>query len=186
MTVTTQKRLLISFICMAGVTMLTPGVAIAGPGQPGHHDADPGKLIVVDQASAMHHGHQGETLAGHPGNPEDVDRIIVVRALDSMALKIESPLQVKDGETIKFVVINEGSIKHEFSIGTKDEHAEHGVMMMDNPDMHHPPGTNTVSLAPGETQTLIWTFEEAWQVEVACNVPGHYQAGMVSKVEFAD
>jgi len=39
---------------------------------------------------------------------------------------------------------------------------------------------NVVSLKPGETKTLIWSFKHMTQTKLvfACNVPGHYQAGM--------
>jgi len=180
MIATKKKQFLIFVVLITGAVILSSEMALASPGKPGHH------ATANEQAGHMHHGSHGETLAGHPGNPEDVERTIVVKALDSMVLKMESPLQVKDGETIKFVVTNEGNIKHEFSIATKEEHVEHGAMMMENPSMHHPVGGNTISMAPGETQTIIWTFEEAWQVEVACNLPGHYQAGMYNEVEFVE
>jgi len=29
---------------------------------------------------------------------------------------------------------------------------------------------------------LIWKFENAVNIEIACNVPGHYQAGMIAAV----
>ena len=48
--------------------------------------------------------------------------------------------------------------------------------------MHHGPGGNTITVKPGETKELIWTFDDAWQIEVACNIPGHYQGGMHSPV----
>ncbi|ARU56773.1 copper-binding protein [Oleiphilus messinensis] len=127
------------------------------------------------------HAHSGESLAGKPGEVSEVSRVIEVTAHDSMRFKHE-PLNIKDGETIKFVITNKGTMPHEFSIATKDEHMEHGEMMMKNPNMHHGPGGNTITVKPGETQELIWKFENAWQIEAACNIPGHYQAGMHSPV----
>ena len=59
-------------------------------------------------------------------------------------------------------------------------------MMIDNPTMHHGPGDNAITVKPRETQVLIWAFESAWQIEVACNIPGHYQAGMHSPVKIEE
>lgn len=132
----------------------------------------------------MHGGHHGTSLAGKPGKESDVDRVINVEASDAMRFAHE-PFNIKNGETIKFVITNKGAVPHEFAIGTKDEHMAHGQMMMNNPNMNHGPGGNAITIAPGKTEILIWAFEEAWEVEAACNIPGHYQAGMHSPVEFA-
>lgn len=130
-------------------------------------------------------GHHGPTLAGRPGTEAEVNRVIKVEANDSMRF-VHEPIKVASGETIKFEITNTGKIKHEFSIGTKDEHKAHSKMMMANPDMFHGPGGASITLEPGKTETLIWHFEEAWEVQAACNMPGHYQAGMHSDVSFVD
>ena len=39
-----------------------------------------------------------------------------------------------------------------------------------------------VLLAPKEKGIIIWKFENAVDIEIACNVPGHYQAGMIAVV----
>lgn len=142
----------------------------------GEHHQD-----MMQSESMGDHTHAMGSLTGKPGDEQSASRVIQVTANDSMRFTHE-PLSIKDGETIKFVVTNKGAIAHEFAIGTKDEHREHGQMMMDNPTMHHAPGGNVITINPGETQFLIWTFENAWQIEAACNIPGHYQAGMHSPV----
>ena len=55
-------------------------------------------------------------------------------------------------------------------------------MMREMPDMQHD-DPNVVTLEPGETRSLIWTFAKAVNIEVACNIPGHYEGGMHSQVE---
>jgi len=127
----------------------------------------------------------GGSLAGKPGVESDVSRSIEVETGDNMRFT-HDPFNIEDGETIKFIVTNKGAIPHEFSIGTKDEHVSHGKMMMDNPNMHHGPGGASITVKPGTTETLIWSFEKAWEVEAACNIPGHYQAGMHSPVKFVE
>ena len=33
-----------------------------------------------------------------------------------------------------------------------------------------------------EKGDLVWKFENAMNIEIACNVPGHYQVGMIAKI----
>ena len=41
---------------------------------------------------------------------------------------------------------------------------------------------NSVLLEPGKSAEVIWTFPKDAELEYACNVPGHYESGMVGKV----
>ena len=45
---------------------------------------------------------------------------------------------------------------------------------------------NAVLVEPGATAELIWTFTNAADLEFACNIPGHYQAGMYGRVTFGN
>ncbi|MDG1582938.1 cupredoxin family protein [Pseudomonas sp. GOM6] len=119
-------------------------------------------------------------------------------------------VQVKAGETVRFVLKNEGSLLHEFSLGDAAMHAEHqqhmlmmqqmgmigenGIMPMDHSKMGHDMAgmdhgkmahddPNTVMIPPGKSAELTWTFSKATGLEFACNLPGHYQAGMVGNLE---
>ena len=42
--------------------------------------------------------------------------------------------------------------------------------------------SNSVLLEPKQKGNIIWKFENALNIEIACNVPGHYQAGMIAEV----
>ena len=44
---------------------------------------------------------------------------------------------------------------------------------------------NTVMVAPGETREMVWKFTKAMQIEFACNMPGHYESGMLGRIDFA-
>ena len=50
-------------------------------------------------------------------------------------------------------------------------------MMRKMPNMDHE-DPNTVSLAAGETARLSWRFMGDDAVVFACNIPGHFEAGM--------
>ena len=82
-----------------------------------------------------------------------------------------------DGETIEFIVTNDGAIRHEFSIGNAEDQVKHAEMMRKMPNMVHE-DPNTVSLAAGETARLSWRFIGKDTVVFACNIPGHFEAGM--------
>jgi uncharacterized cupredoxin-like copper-binding protein len=41
-----------------------------------------------------------------------------------------------------------------------------------------------VLVEPGKTKELTWTFTEATDLEFACNIPGHYESGMVGDIRF--
>ncbi|MCZ7176025.1 hypothetical protein NK362_24125, partial [Salmonella enterica] len=42
---------------------------------------------------------------------------------------------------------------------------------------------NSVLVEPGATKELIWTFNNSAGLQFACNVPGHYQSGMVGQFD---
>ena len=50
-------------------------------------------------------------------------------------------------------------------------------MMREMPNMEHK-DPNAVILEPGESATLKWRFKGGETVVFACNIPGHYEAGM--------
>ena len=116
-------------------------------------------------------------------------------------------LDVKAGETVRFVLVNKGQLLHEFNLGHAAMHAAHQKEMlemqqngmltptgmshesMDHSAMGHGAmkhdDPNSVLVAPGKTAELTWTFTKTDNLEFACNVPGHYQAGMVGAVKVA-
>jgi uncharacterized cupredoxin-like copper-binding protein len=155
-------------------------------------------------AGAHGDGHGHGTNIGNPGEASKADRTINVEMHDNY-YEPES-IQVKPGETVRFVVENKGSLVHEFNIGTPDMHdshqaemqmmVEHGViqggklnkkmmeMDMGNGHSMKHDDPNSVLLEPGESQEVVWKFTGEGNVEFACNVPGHYQAGMYGEVNF--
>jgi uncharacterized cupredoxin-like copper-binding protein len=130
-------------------------------------------------ASGTHsHSHDNMKYSvGEPGKGTP-DRIISVSMRDTMRFDFAPELgTLKQGETIEFHVRNDGSIRHEFSIGNSEDQVKHALMMQKMPDMEHS-DPNTVSLEPGESATLSWKFMGADTVVFACNIPGHFEAGM--------
>jgi len=134
---------------------------------------------------------------GEPAPAAKATRTVEV-VLKDIAFEPQS-LKVKAGETVRFVLINTGQLPHEFNLGDKAMHAEHQKEMiamqgklftagmnhegMDHGQMNHGDhghdAGNTVLVQPGQRAELTWTFRQSAPIEFACNVPGHYQAGMV-------
>jgi len=130
------------------------------------------------------HGHDDEeTAIGKPGVVARVNRTITIEMNDSMRYA-PANVQVKQGETVRFVVKNVGKIKHELSLGTQQELMEHLEQMKKFPDMEHDEPSK-VTLAPGKQGEIIWQFTKAGTVNFACLMPGHYEAGMKGAIKVA-
>ncbi|MGC4010111.1 MAG: cupredoxin family protein [Pseudomonas sp.] len=147
---------------------------------------------------------------GKPAKAAQATRTVEVK-LGEMFFEPES-IEVTPGETVRFVIHNTGSLLHEFNLGSAAMHAghqkemqqmmdsgmltptgmQHDMSKMDHSKMGHgdmPMGQmmkhddpNSVLVEPGKTAELTWTFSKATSLEFACNIPGHYQAGMVGKL----
>jgi uncharacterized cupredoxin-like copper-binding protein len=138
-------------------------------------------LANADQNGHQHqHGNHAHSPAGQPGNLAKASKTINVKILDTMRFE-PAEIQVKPGQTVKFVVTNTGKIRHEFGIGTRDEQKAHAEMMLADPQMKHE-GGSVITVEPGETKELVWRFGKPGTYEAACQVPGHYPAGMMARV----
>ncbi len=160
--------------------------------------------VLADVPSAGEHGHDGAFSFGKPATASEADRTIEVTMGDSFFEP--ERLNIAAGETVRFVIRNGGELLHEFNLGTAAMHAEHQQEMMTmmqkglltptsvdrsgaeadhasdgGAHLHDDP--NSLLLEPGATKELVWSFPEATSLEFACNVPGHYAAGMVGQID---
>lgn len=174
--------------CFLAVTAVVVGTALSSP------------VALADV------GHNHAASVGKPGTAGPNTRTIEIK-LGDMFFEPER-ISVRPGETVRFVVSNTGEVLHEFNIGTAAMHAAHqkemeamaaqgiitdtgidhtkmhgGHMGADGkPMMHDDP--NAVLLPPGGTGEIVWTFPNATDLEFACNLPGHSDAGMTGKIGF--
>ena len=121
-------------------------------------------------------------LAACGGGANEADRTVSVRMFDDMRYEPDR-FDVDAGDTVRFEVTNSGEVRHEFFIGTTDAHREHADEMRERDhaeEAHANPAA--VSVEPGETGTLEYTFDEAGERLVGCHEPGHYEAGMVAPI----
>ena len=140
---------------------------------------------------------------GSLGKESEVSRVIKVIMYDNYYEP--DSFQIEAGETIKFEVENAGELVHEFNIANKMMHIKHQpemekmveneILFADSIDkvkmkkmakmdksMGHS-HSNSVLLEPKQKGDIIWKFDNAVNIEIACNVPGHYQVGMIAKVD---
>lgn len=117
---------------------------------------------------------------GIAGNAKSVKRTITLIMDDNMRFTPDK-LEVKQGDTIRFVVKNQGKQLHEMVIGTKKELDEHAALMVKFPTMEHDE-PYMAHVAAGKSQNLIWTFNRPGEFDFACLIAGHYQSGMVGKI----
>lgn len=132
----------------------------------------------------------GEHAGSHVAvSDADIDRTIRFEAGD-MWFDPEA-LEIAPGETIRFEIINTGNIEHEFVIGDAKAQETHREMMQEMGGSHgdghegHGGEMPAVTIAPGKTAELVWTAPQVVDgLEYACNIPGHYEAGMSGNIDF--
>ena len=173
----------------AALTLPVPAVLAAGSHGGGH-------------GGPASHAHSA--AIGEPGKAAEASRTVAIEMAENRFTP--ERIEVKKGETVRFVVRNAGELVHEFNIGTAAMHAahqkemqlmvDHGVIESDRinrermkMDMgggktmeHNDP--NSILVEPGKTGEIVWKFSRDGEFEFACNVPGHYDAGMVGRFHF--
>ncbi|MGB9429309.1 MAG: plastocyanin/azurin family copper-binding protein [Gammaproteobacteria bacterium] len=146
-----------------------------------------GNVAAMGEATSMQMGagtpaKAGEHFAfGHPGPGSGPVHVIHIQVLDTLRFE-PARIVVTRGETVKFVVSNAGKLAHEFVIGDAAVQAAHEKEMRAMAGMSMQDDVNGISLPPGETRYLVWTFTRDGTVEYACHDPGHFAAGMVGKI----
>lgn len=135
---------------------------------------------VLAHGSERGKSHEADVY-GVPGDAAKVSRTIELDASDEMRFS-KKDIQVRKGETIRFVITNIGKVRHEFSLGTKKELEEHYELMKKFPDMVHEEA-NKVTIEPGQKGEVVWKFTKPGVVDFACLHPGHYDAGMKGQIK---
>jgi uncharacterized cupredoxin-like copper-binding protein len=93
-------------------------------------------------------------------------------------------IMVRAGRRITFAVTNAGKLPHEFTLGDRATQLAHERQMQDmtstggHVHTHDPTGGGSLTVPPGETRRLPWTFDEPGLVLYGCHVLGHWSAGM--------
>ena len=119
--------------------------------------------IIAMLAVALVVGACGTTGGQSSGTPTEVQ-------LTLSEFKIESPQTTfTTGTPYRFVIKNEGTVPHNWSIMPRGETDESQALIKVGEDQ----------LPPGATVTQEFTFTQTGDFEFACHLPGHYEAGML-------
>lgn len=151
-------------------SLILTAAAVNAYADAGHQHKPGSKAQSQGHASAL----------GQPGDAKKVDRTVEILMNDSMRF-VPSSIPVEKGETVRFVLKNEGKLKHEMVLGTIKELKAHAALMLKFPEMEHA-DPNQATVDPGKTGELIWQFTKGGDFDFACLQAGHYDAGMKGKV----
>lgn len=100
------------------------------------------------------------------------DRAIVVSIEHS---RFEpAAMEVRAGETVRFIVRNDDPIDHEFLIGDEDTQSAHEL----GTEPAHGSKPGEISIPAGTTRETTFTFTEPGRLIFACHIPLHYSYGM--------
>lgn len=115
---------------------------------------------------------------GHESHSSSANRVVNV-AMRDIAFD-PAAVEVKAGETVRFVFHNEGQIRHDAFIGDEAAQAEHEKEMQeagsDGKDGHD--GGHGITVDPGDIGSLTHKFKAGDVLVIGCHEVGHYAAGM--------
>ena len=91
-------------------------------------------------------------------------------------------MTVQAGVPVTFVVTNVGAIDHEFFLGDAAQQVAHDEEMITMGEAAMHGDDHGMTVHPGETVELSFTFEQPGEFEAGCHIPGHYPAGMKARI----
>jgi len=157
---------IVSALAIAGLAYATA----AGAHGEAMHEKKASKVISTEQKAF-----------GREGDPKRASRTVNVDMRDTMRFT-PAGLSVKQNETIRLRVKNSGKVMHELVLGTMQELKEHAEIMKKHPGMEHDEAF-MAHVAPGKTETIVWQFNRPGEFFYGCLVPGHFEAGMIGRVQ---
>jgi len=134
------------------------------------HQPSRGAIDISDESHAF----------GRQGDPKQATRTVKIAMRDTMRFS-PAEITIRQGETVRFVVINDGKTMHEMVLGTMAQLKQHGALMKQFPGMEHD-APYMAHVAPGTGQEMVWQFTEPGEFHFGCLIPGHFEAGMIGKI----
>lgn len=129
----------------------------------------------------MQSGHShGDRASGIDVTALQVTRVVEVRMDDKMRIYPDQ-LEFQAGQAVRLVVHNAGRLPHELVLGSAEQIREHAQQMKQgqaHAHNHGAAGAAAIEVEPGKTGELVLRFAQPGRFEMACLIPGHYEAGM--------
>jgi len=165
---------------LAGVALLASACSTAGPGA-GGAGHDHGRQAPGPTRAARAAPHRPAPAWATSGP---------VRVVMNDRFRYQpASIMVRAGRRVTFAVHNAGKLPHEFILGDRATQLDHERQMQSAPPATghththdaaaaSPSGTGALTVHPGETRRLTWTFDKPGIVLYGCHVLGHWAAGM--------
>lgn len=132
------------------------------------------------QPHSKAYDHPDHQPIGKPGDKALISQSIPVSTIETATgamLFDPDVINIEHGSVVRFVIKNTGVLDHEFFLGSFEEIEEHRQWMRAHPDMPHD-DPNAVKIPSGQTAEMVWEFSNITNLEFACLLPGHREAGM--------
>ena len=168
---------------LAGVVLLAAACSLADPAGPGTGRAGrDGRPVPAARAGGG---------PGRPG-PTEAEAGAPIRVVmnDRFRYRPDS-IVVWAGRRVTFAVTNAGRLPHEFILGDRATQLDHERRMRSAPptgaghshghgpaDHPTPDAAGALTVPPGATRRVTWTFDEPGIVLYGCHILGHWPAGM--------
>ena len=136
-------------------------------------------IPVLAVLAACGSSDDGSTAAG---SGADDARVVEVEMRDIAFAP--TAVDVQAGEKVRFVFKNTGQVTHDAFIGDAAAQEEHEKEMRTGHG-DHGSGSNAVTVKPGKTAQLTYTFKQPGQILLGCHQPGHYTGGMKAAINIA-
>jgi uncharacterized cupredoxin-like copper-binding protein len=117
-----------------------------------------------------------------------VTRGVVIRMDDQMRFTPDR-VEVQAGDIVRFTVHNDGRAAHEMVLGDEADIQSHAKAMQQGAGHAEGQGHEAgaaLALAPGQSGELVVKFDQARTLQMACLIPGHYEAGMRGTIRVKD
>lgn len=160
-------------VALAGIMFLAWSAGTGAHSTPHGQDQRP-----FDESKAE------EKAFGHAADPRGPARVVRIEMSDAMRFK-PALVTVKRGEAVRFEAVNRGKANHEMVLGTMAELKEHAELMRGNPGMEHDE-PHMLHVAPGKRGAMTWRFTRAGEFHFGCLEPGHFEAGMVGRINVTE
>lgn len=179
MTITIQLSKSALMIAMSATLLSTSVLA-----EDAHKGHDMGANATMDHSTMDHSTMNMEANAatmsdvGMPAPGVKPNKVVHVLLNDDNTITFKKDVKIESNDVVQFVIMNVGLDVHEFSIGSAKEQLDHREMMKKMGNHQHDSGS-AVTVQPGKAKQLTWHFHGQKDVELACNIPGHAEGGMV-------
>lgn len=148
-------------------TLMTAALTLTSAGAPA-------PLTTRDMARSI-----PAPAAGHQADDTASTTRRINVAMEDNAFSPNS-FDVSVGDTVTFVFTNFGRTVHDAFIGDRAAQEQHEREMREAPEGHDHAHEGGVTVHPGESGSLQFSFDKPGTLEIGCHQSGHYEAGMIA------